>query len=347
MKLFEEFKLWETLWTEDLSVNNNELKWGSTPDGLDPDHTICDQCGKEIPNGTLPLERNLPVLLGFNSYLYNAFGKNLCWSCIKESTDAQNLVRLIDKIECLQKAIKHFNNGDLFSFNAYTNYYPDPNEVYDWWTANKSQLNYSQAEKSKIETIFSTHKQMLNSKEYQDYLDDVAAQRKAWEEEEARKATLRTQKKTVKRNSYIYMAYQDFDDGSFEIICIDKKLALVKRQFKNAIFDFIINGVDADATMFLMKINIAAIQDARLLELFKEYLSDDYPAETSEEHQELMYEYRQDFWNQDWAQCLVQCSDNEAIAECYNQGLDPQDLMNNNEWEDFVKDYIDQTYNNL
>lgn len=348
MKLFEEFKLYETMWAEGLVKSNGKLEWNNTPEGLDKNITICDNCGKKVTNGTLPLERNRPVQVGMNDqYLFSAFGKNLCCFCVWKDPDLDGLEQLTSKVRDFQTAIDHFNKGDLSSFEYSTGKYTGPNKIYDWWAANKDQLNYSQSEKSAIETVITTHKQMFNSKEYQDYLKELEAKYKAYEEDEAKKAALRTPKSTVKRNSYIYMALQDFADGSFNIVCVDKKLAIVKRQFKEAIFDFIVDGVDADEKMFLLKINIAAIQDTRLLDLFKEYLGDDYPAEVSDEHQELLYEYRHDFWNSSWAQSLLECYDNEAIEECYVQGLDPNDFITNGTWEDFVRDYIDRTYKNI
>lgn len=348
MRLYEEFKLYETMWNENLTYKNNEFVWEDSPERLDKTVTKCDNCGKEIANGMLPLERNLPAQLGFDRYLYNAFGKNLCWACMCDSKDFSVLSSFISKLSDFQTAIKYFNKNDLNNFRYHTGMYSDPNKYYVWWADNQNRLvNFSQEEKDNISSTLDTHKQMFNSAEYKSYLSDLAAKQRAYEEEEKQKALKRAPKTTVNRNRYVYMVLQDFDNGSFEIIFVDKNLTEAKRQFKKAIFDFIVEGIDADAKMFLFKINIAAIQDDRLLALFKDYLGDSYYIETPDEYQKLLYEYRDAIWKDGWAKCLVQCNDNEAVEECYDQGLDPNDLAAKNEWEDFVRDYIDSAYSNI
>ncbi len=354
MKLFEEFKEYETMW--DLTEAVQELENLSQ---FDPKITNCEICGKVAKGCLGPFESwevmELPPYISYE-YLKDVFGEKICTSCAIHKSKYKELFAndsvgglstLYRRLGGAKKGLEKFKTGDISGFSIIAGglEYSLP-----LWNKYRNMLRIPDSEKHAIDRIIIEYANAKSSKQYIKYkkqLEKEAEDRRQQTELE-RKTSQRAPKTDIKRSRYLYFIYQDFDTGEYNIVFADKSLKNAKAAFKQEAYDFVIDGSNADQSMWLFKINVAAIQDQRFLDLLAEFSGDLYPTELTDEQNELMSEYaKKEFWSASWATCLAECHDVDAVEECYSEDLDPNDLIASGEWKDWVKEYIDREYPNF
>ena len=146
----------------------------------------------------------------------------------------------------------------------------------------------------------------------------------------------------------LYIIYNDYDDGSYDILYADSDLNTVKEIFKREATDFMLPIANADQTINLLHIKLnelSAIDDKEFISLLARFNKEEWDAaEFTAEENKLFGKYEKLFWREHTTSSkfsvLKSFTDVDAYEEAIDQKLDPED-MTEEEWREFVEEYVE------
>ena len=143
----------------------------------------------------------------------------------------------------------------------------------------------------------------------------------------------------------LYIVYNDYDDGSYDILYASSNLKIVKEIFRKEAIDFMLPAANADQSINLLQIKLnklSSVDDKEFLSLLSHYDGEVWDArEFTMEENKLFSKYEKLFWGSDSNfSVLKSFTDVDAYEEAVDQELDPND-MTEEEWREFVEEYVD------